>query len=241
MKIKFIGTGTMGSIERSNQSIEIDDILFDVGSGTVKKMEYLKWYTKDVNYLVISHFHADHIFDIPNFLIGRSIRKENTRKLPIIGGKGLKERVIEIFYLAFGDGIERKYDNFENDYNVEFIELGNGESYEGDNFKITAYELEHGFCKPILGFLLEKEGKKVSYATDTINCDNLKKLINDSECVLIDSTNISGTKSHIGLEEVVELKEKYNDKRFMAIHRGDYDHNNVYNIEFPDDGDIIEI
>lgn len=231
----------MGSIERSNQSVQIDDVLFDVGSGTVKKMESLKWYTKDINYLVISHFHADHIFDIPNFLIGRSIRKENSKKLPIIGGAGLKKRVLEIFYLAFGDGNSHKYDNFENDYNVEFIELKNGETYEGHDFKIKAYELEHGFCKPILGFAFEKEGKMLGYATDTTDCENLRRLIKDSESILIDSTNISGTRSHIGLDEVIKLKEEFNDKRFMAIHRGDYNHDDVYNIEFPNDGDIIEI
>ena len=54
MKISFIGTGTMGSITRGNQSLLIDDILFDVGSGTVKRMESQKIYTKDIKYLVKS-------------------------------------------------------------------------------------------------------------------------------------------------------------------------------------------
>ena len=92
MKINFIGTGTMGSITRGNQSLIIDDILFDVGSGTVKRMESQKKYTKDIKYLAISHFHADHFFDLPNFLIGRNIRNEHvSRVLPIIGGVRIKK------------------------------------------------------------------------------------------------------------------------------------------------------
>ena len=42
MKVTFIGTGTMGSTTRGNQSLLVDDILFDVGCGTVKKIESLK-------------------------------------------------------------------------------------------------------------------------------------------------------------------------------------------------------
>lgn len=76
MKINVIGTGTMGSVSRGNQSILVDDILFDIGSGVVKKIESLKIYTKTVKYLVITHVHADHFLDLPNFLI----RKKHERR-----------------------------------------------------------------------------------------------------------------------------------------------------------------
>ena len=69
MNIKFIGTGTMGSKTRANTSILIDDILFDCGMGTVKQLERYNKPTKDIKYLIITHFHADHFFDIPNLLI----------------------------------------------------------------------------------------------------------------------------------------------------------------------------
>lgn len=242
MKINFIGTGTMGSVTRGNQSLLIDDILFDVGSGTVKRMESQKIYTKDINYLVISHFHADHFFDLPNYLIGRNIRNEHTeRTLPIIGGVGLKKRVIELFNLAFGDGNKDKYNNFERDFNVKFIELNNEEEYIGEDFVIKAYELEHGACKPILGFILEKENKKVGYATDTILCENLQKMCKELDVICIDATNTVPTRMHIGLEEVLWLKEQNKDKRFIAIHRSDYVHNHIKEIEFPEDGEYIEI
>lgn len=242
MKISFIGTGTMGSITRGNQSLLIDDILFDVGSGTVKRMESQKIYTKDIKYLVISHFHADHFFDLPNYLIGRNIRNEHIeRTLPIIGGVGLKKRVVELFNLAFGDGNKDKYNNFERDFNVKFIELKNEEEYIGEDFTIKAYELEHGACKPILGYVLTKDNKKVGYATDTILCENLQKIAKEVDVMCIDATNTIPTRMHIGLEEVVWLKEQNKDTRFLAIHRSDYVHNHIKEIEFPEDGECIEI
>ena len=93
MKITFVGTGTMGCTTRCNTRMLVDDILFDVGMGTVKQIERLKIYTKSIKYIVISHFHADHFLDIPNFLIGRGIRKETEEyKLTIIGPIGVRKK-----------------------------------------------------------------------------------------------------------------------------------------------------
>ena len=37
MKITFIGTGNMGCKSRGNPSVLIDDLLIDIGCGTVKQ------------------------------------------------------------------------------------------------------------------------------------------------------------------------------------------------------------
>lgn len=66
MKVTFIGTGTMGGTTRCNTSVLVDDILFDIGMGTVKQIERLKIYVKSIRYVVISHFYADHLLDVPN-------------------------------------------------------------------------------------------------------------------------------------------------------------------------------
>lgn len=241
MKIRCIGTGTMGSVKRGNQSIMIDDILLDVGSGVVKKIEQLEIYTKSINYLLITHVHADHFVDLPNYLIGRSMRGEDTNLLYIICGKGIKEKVIQLFELCFGDGNKEKYENFEEKYHVKFIELTNGEHFTTDQMKITAYELEHGDCKPILGFTIEKDNKIVGYATDTTLCDNVRKICEKSDYAFLDATRMFSTKSHMGLEEVIALSEEYPNTKIYAIHRNDDVYKEDVNIEFPNDGDIIEI
>lgn len=241
MKIRCIGTGTMGSIKRGNQSIMIDDILFDVGSGVVKKIEQLEIYTKSVKYLLITHVHADHFVDLPNYLIGRSIRGEDTEVLYIICGKGVKEKIIQLFELCFGDGNKEKYENFEEKYHVKIVELEDGEYFTTAKMKITAYELQHGDCKPILGFTVEKDDKIVGYATDTTLCDNVRKICEKSDYAFLDATRMFSTKSHMGLEEVISLSEEYPNTKIYAIHRNDDVYKENVNIEFPNDGDIIEI
>lgn len=241
MKLNFIGTGNMGCTTRCNTSILVDDILFDIGMGTVKQIERLKIYTKSINYLVISHFHADHFLDIPNLLIGRGIRKETENKLIIIGPIGTREKTIKLMNFTHADGDKHKYDNIEEKYNIEFIELSNEEQYNTEKFKITALTLKHGGCVPISGYILEKENKVLSYACDTSLCDNYYKMCSASDYIFSDVTGLKTTNVHIGLDDYKELYKKYPNCKFYAIHRADYDTEGVNSVNFPNDGDILEI
>ncbi len=241
MKVTFVGTGTMGCTTRCNTSVLVDDILFDIGMGTVKQIERLEIYTKSINYLVISHFHADHFLDIPNLLIGRRIRKEIKNKLIIIGPVGTKQNIVKLMNFTHGDGNEHKYDNIEEKYNVEFIELQNEEQYKTEKFKITALTLKHGECVPINGYILEKDNKVLSYACDTSFCDNYYKMCNESNYMLSDVTGLKTTDMHIGLEDYKGLYKKYVNCKFYAIHRSDYNVEDIIGVEFPNDGEILEI
>lgn len=241
MKLTFIGTGTMGCTTRCNTSILIDDILFDIGMGTVKQIERLKIYTKNINYIVISHFHSDHFLDIPNFLIGRGIRKETDKLLTVIGPIGTKEKTIQLMKFTHSDGNKDKYNDIEEKYNIKFIELNNEEIYSNERFKITAYTLKHGGCIPINGYVLEKDKKIVSYACDTSFCDNFYKMCSISDYMFADVTKIQTNDVHIGLENYKELYKDYPKCKFYAIHRSDYNTTGITEIKFPNDGDTLEI
>lgn len=241
MKITFVGTGTMGCTDRANTSVLVDDILFDVGCGTVKQIEKLKIYTKSIRYIVISHFHADHFLDITNFLIGRNIRKELGEKLTIIGPVGIRKKVIDIMTFTHSDGNPDKYKNIEDKYNITFVELENGHKKAFDTFSIQAYCLDHGNCVPVNGYLLEKEGHKIAYCCDTTLCDNLYEICQKTEYLLCDVNGLKTKTMHIGLTDYIKMSRKYSNVKFYAIHRGDYNVEKKENIIFPIDGEIVEI
>lgn len=241
MKITFIGTGTMGSITRCNTSLLVDDILFDIGMGTVKQIERLKIYTKNIKYLAISHFHSDHFLDVPNLLFGRSIRGETENKLVIIGSIGVRKKIVDLMNFTQGNGDDHKYDDLEERFNVEVIELKDKQKYYTDAFNITTISLNHGECIPTNGYLLKKEGKVISYACDTTFCDNYYKMCEISDYMFSDVTRLETSNIHIGLDDYKELYKKYPNCKFYAIHRSDYDTNGVSNVYFPDDGDVLKI
>ena len=199
----------------------------------------MKLYTKYINYLVITHVHSDHFCDLTNYLVGRNIRGENQDTLEIICGKGIREKAIALFEVCFG--IQEEGFDFEKAYNVHFNELENGEKFVGKDFVLTAYDLEHGKCKPILGYTLEKDGKVIGYATDTTKCDNVDIICDKSDIIFLDATNTIPTNSHMGLDEVVEYAKRYSSKDIYAIHRSDYVHSHITEVKFPEDGEEINL
>lgn len=241
MKITFVGTGTMGSTTRCNTSMLVDDILIDVGMGTVKQLERLKLYTKSIKYVLITHFHADHFLDIPNLLFGRKVRNEIEEPLVFIGPKGLKEKTIQLMNFTHDDENINKYKNMEEKYNVKFIELEDKENFETDEFKVTAVELNHGPCKPVNGYIVEKENKKIGFAWDTTLCENYYKMCEQVEYIFLDVTGPKTKEMHIGLEDYLQMHTKYPKCKFYAVHRGDYEIPGTNDVVFPMDGDSIEV
>lgn len=231
----------MGCINRANTSVIIDDMLFDVGCGTIKQLQRLNRTTEELKYVVITHFHADHFLDFPNLLVGRGIRGEIENKLVVIGPIGIRQKVVDLMVFTHADGNNSKYDHIEEKYNIEFIELEDGQSYQTPNFKIEAYALHHGTCVPILGYVLTKENTTIAIAWDTTFCPNYEEMCQRAEYVLADVTAIQTKDSHMGLQDFLEKIKQYKNKKFYVVHRGEYEKPEKTEAFFPEDGDMLEI
>lgn len=237
MNVKFIGTGNMGSIKSSNTSILIDNILFDCGMGTIKQFERLGNKVKDLNSVVISHFHADHFFDIPNLIIGKKIRGEIDKQFYIIGPTGIRQKVYDMMIFSFGD-----QGPLEQYANIEFIELKPNETINLNNYQLTAFELKHGKTIPNYGYLLEKDNKIIGYTGDTTICDNFYKMCEKSDYIIVDTTMPTETNlAHIGINDLIKTVELYNHCKFYAVHRNDYNIPTTNKVFFPNDGDTLKI
>lgn len=240
MKITFIGTGNMSSTTRCNTSLLVDNILFDLGMGTIKQIERLKVYTKSIQYVCISHYHSDHFFDIPNLLIGRERRNEQT--ITFFGAIGLKQKIIDLMKLSHADGNEHKYDKIEEKYNIRFVELKEGEQYQEDNFSITSIRLKHGNCYPAYGYLLEKENHKIAYCCDTTLFDEFYDICQNVNYMFSEVNGLKTDAMHTGLEDYRVVANRFKNCQFYALHRSDYPTDNtIENLHFPMDGDVLEI
>ena len=232
MKITFIGTGNSGSKTRANPSVLIDDLLIDIGCGTVKQLGNLNIETKGIKYVLISHFHSDHFADIIHLLVARYFRNENKNLIRILGPIGLEKTIRDFITLT--------QDNVMLLNNTEIIDLKENEELELDEFKITPLSLVHGNVKSIYGYIIEKDNKKIGYACDTTVCDNFEEICKNVDYLFGDVNGITTTPMHMGLADFTEYAKKYKNCKFYAIHRGDYEDRNEY-VNFPEDGDILII
>lgn len=240
MQIRFIGTGNMLTTNRANTSILIDNILFDIGSGTMRQLEIFNIDFSKINYIVISHFHADHFLDIAYFLAKRQLTKLST-PLTIVLPVGGRQKIIDLLNFVHGDGDSKRHNNLEEFFNIKTIELQNSENFSTSDFKLTAYELEHGNCKPVNGYLLEKDTHKLAYCTDTVHCKNFDTLCNLSDYIFSDADKLESIPMHIGAYELLEVANNYPSKTFFAIHRSNFEDLQSKNVIFPEDGSSFSI
>ncbi|AKD37991.1 hypothetical protein I926_03315 [Pasteurella multocida subsp. multocida OH4807] len=153
--------------------------LVDLGSGALRHFAQAKAKLEDLQGILVSHFHVDHINDLPA-LIKSSFFAERTQNLRIYGptGNDFVPDTTTFLSRLFGE-------NGAYAYLSDF--LTGGESYQLqplsvnankqppvvfetiiDGFKINAIGTEHGLL-PALAWRVEKAGCSVVFSGDTSN------------------------------------------------------------------------
>lgn len=100
-KVTILGTGAaVPTLSRGNSAQFITcqhrKILIDCGEGTQLQMRKFKVKFQDVQIILISHLHGDHVFGLPG-LIGTMQLLGRDKPLIIIGPKGIKNYLLSIF------------------------------------------------------------------------------------------------------------------------------------------------
>jgi ribonuclease BN (tRNA processing enzyme) len=242
MKITFLGTGSIGSEKSANTSLLINDnILLDIGSGTIAEMRRNNIKTSDIKYLIITNYETDHFLDIAYLLFRRILKNDITNKLIIIGPHLIREKTIELLTFTQTDGNNLKFKDISERYNIDFIELNN-DSYSDEILKVSSIQMIHGqfnFCN---GYIIDIDNIKIGYTGDTTMCSNLHSICGGANHIIIDANEIETTMAHVGLSDVLRLSNEYPNSTFYAVHRSDYEFSDTTDkVKFPKDGEAIEI
>ena len=99
MKVLLIGTGSMHNEYNSASFLIDDDIVIDMPNGICKNLYRVGIDPSTINYVLLTHFHGDHYFDVPFYLLRKS--KDNNKKCKIYLSKDGIKKCKKLLIYAF--------------------------------------------------------------------------------------------------------------------------------------------
>jgi ribonuclease BN (tRNA processing enzyme) len=218
MKVTFVGCGdAFGSGGRFNTCIHVVDdagaFLIDCGASSLVAMKKLGVDRKNIDAILLTHFHADHFGGIPFFLLDAQLNVKRNTPLLIAGPPGLRGWYERAMALAFPGQRTLPFD-------LTLHEIAIGEPTTLNGRTMTAFPVVHDErAGPCLAWRVESAGKNLCYSGDTEWTDTLIDAARGAdlficECYMYEKPR----KSHMTLAALREQLPRIGPKRVVLTH-----------------------
>ena len=167
-------------------STEKQKILIDAGSGVTQRLSEFGLVPSEIDVILITHLHSDHIVDLYQLYIS-GWHTGRTKPFKIVGPKGIKkffDKTVE----AYSDELNLRVDwekrpNHEG-LDIEITEIEKEFVYESKGIKITSIEVQHQPVEPAYGYQVFVDDKKITYSGDTRYSINLEEASKDADYLI---------------------------------------------------------
>jgi ribonuclease BN (tRNA processing enzyme) len=204
----LLGTGTCQiEFERRASSVLIQldalPVLFDCGHGVVQRLLEIGIQHHELNHIVVSHFHPDHVSDLIPFLHAGAWSRHNPRTtdLHIYGPPGI-QRIIDGFRAIFGESSLQ-----QPIYDILIHEVA------GERFSIGSYEFDFISLPPAgnHGLRFEWRGRHYAITGDSNFHEHEITFLHKVDLAIIDS-------GHLKDDEIVQLALASQAKTMVCSH-----------------------
>lgn len=165
MRLTIVGSGTAAPTpERvcSGYWVEAGDerLLLDCGAGVVHGMARLALPWHQLDHMLITHFHNDHIGDLPMllFALKHGVRPAREKPLTVWAPHGIGER-LKAMEAAFGDHVP------DPGFPVAIREVAPGDAFAVGPLGVRAVATPH--TDESLAYRIEDDGGAIGYTGDT--------------------------------------------------------------------------
>lgn len=206
--ITLLGTGTC-QIEQERRAssvlINLDGayVLFDCGHGVLQRLLEVGVQHKDIEHIVVSHFHPDHVSDLIPFLQAGAWSRRNPRStdVHIYGPPGLQKLVAGFLAIFGSHELERSA------YHIVVHEVGEGA------IQIGAQHFECVSLPPAgnHGLRFTWQGRHYAMTGDADFHEAEIAFLKDVDLAIIDA-------GHIEDEEIVQLAAASQAKMIVCSH-----------------------
>ena len=144
-------------------------VAIDFGATSLYALRKVGLSARDLDAILITHLHGDHFGGLPFLLLDGMYHDIRTRRLDIIGAKGIEDRVARLFNALYVDVWERP-----RPFETRFAELLPGDVRDVAGLRIEAFAASH-MDPPDIPLCLRvtdsASGKTIAFSGDTEPCE----------------------------------------------------------------------
>jgi ribonuclease BN (tRNA processing enzyme) len=210
MRVTLLGSGSAFSPGSFNAASCVDGrLLVDCGAPVQVAAGRAGLDVETIRTLLITHFHADHTFNLPMFLGARALRREHDwNPLVIAGPVGTPEFVERLLRTGYGG---RTWGLICERLQLTFVQLQDGSHQQLDGYRVTAHAMLHS-TGPSLGYsITDAAGSSAGFTGDSGPCAALERLAAAVQLLVIECSGgdheIAG--GHLWRAPVEELARRH--------------------------------
>lgn len=191
MELTLLGTGCPAvHAERYGpaQIVRHEDttVLVDCGSGVTQRMAQAGISGRDVDAVLLTHMHSDHIVDLFQLVIS-SWHQGRDRPQRVFGPTGTYAYVdgmVALWQAEMERRIEHERRPSTLALQTEVTELKPNEPLEIGGMRVRAVEVDHKPVRHAYGYIIETNGEKLAISGDTRPCDALIEAARGADLLL---------------------------------------------------------
>jgi ribonuclease BN (tRNA processing enzyme) len=219
-EIEFVGTGdAFGSGGRRNTAILVRSrgktLLMDCGPTTLVGLKSLGIDPREIDAIVVSHFHGDHVAGIPFLLIDYAYDSKRNTPLEIVGPEGVRKHIEGVKDQFYYTTIE------SSGYELCYREYTTHQPMKLPGFTITPLPAVHQPDTRPHGLRVQTDDRTVFFTGDTGWHDDLPGQVGDadlfiSECVFMEPS----FEFHMSHHRLVAERARFDAGRTVLTHLG---------------------
>ena len=222
MRLTFIGSAdAFNSAGRGHSCYWLDGaasqpLIVDFGGTSLMNIRRQGRDPDELGAVVLTHLHGDHFGGLPFLEIELTFVAQRTRPLLVVGPPGTEQRVRALTELVYGRSITE-----HAQYEIEFRELGPGESVDVLGARLEAFEAVHleapdtALCLRLTG----QDGRVVAFSGDTEPCEGLIECAREADLLVAECTGMRPPMGpHTTWEDWPGLLERIDSRRVVLTH-----------------------
>ena len=199
LTVTLLGTGSpMPAPDRAGPATLIsagegpdaEHYLVDAGRGVLMRLAACGLGAPNLNAVLITHLHSDHITDLNDVITTRWVMTFTETPLTIVGPVGT-QKVVDHILASLDPDIEYRiahHQDLDHRPPVKVIEVERGPvnlpDGQGGSVAITCDQTDHKPVEPSVGFRFDHNGAAVVAAGDTIPCAGLDALCDGADALI---------------------------------------------------------